>query len=61
MLQPIGQRLDVPAPPHRVHRVGNAGLVRQDLLGPERQGRALLRRQREGFVVGVGVQRLGAA
>ena len=41
--------------------MGDAALVRDDLLGAERQGSGELGGQRPGFVQGVGVQRLGSA
>src|SRR6184192_2301103 len=57
-LYPIRQRFHIPAATSRIDRFGNTGLVRQNLLRPERQRGALFRRQRQGFVVRIGVQRL---
>src|SRR2546423_533473 len=60
-LHPVGERLDIPAATHRIHRLGHTGLVRQNLLGAERQRGALLGRERQRLVVRIGVQRLRAA
>ena len=48
-------------PGERVDGRGQVGLVREHLLGAQGQPGRLLRRQRDRLVVGVGVQRLGAA
>ena len=57
----VGQALHEVRPGQRVDRVGDPGLVGQHLLGPQGQAGRGLARQGEGLVVGVGVQRLGAA
>ena len=60
-LQLVGQRLDEVGAAERVDRVGDAGLVRDHLLRAQRDPHGVLARQRERLVVGVRVQRLGAA
>src|SRR5690606_5084332 len=60
-LEAVGERLDVVGSGERVDRVGHARLVREDLLGAERDADGLLGGQRERLVHGVGVQRLRAA
>ena len=60
-LDRIGERLDVVTAGERIHHLGKSRLEAQDLLGPERQRRRLRGRQRQGLVVPVGVERLGAA
>src|SRR5690606_34396231 len=60
-LEPVGERLDVVGAGERVDRVGDAGLVREDLLGAERDADGLLGGQRERLVHRVRVQRLRAA
>jgi hypothetical protein len=57
----VGQRLDEVRPAKRVDGVRDPGLVRDDLLGAQRDPDGLLGRQGERLVVGVRVQRLGAA
>ena len=46
---------------HGIDGVGDAGFVGDDLLRAQSQQRGLLGGQRQGFVEGVGVQRLAAA
>ena len=60
-LDGIGQPFDVFAAAHRVGRIGDAGFIRDDLLGAQRDARGLLGGQRQRFVARVGVQRLRAA
>ena len=60
-LELVGQALDVVGARQRVGRLGHAGLVGEDLLGPQRQPGGLLGRQGEGLVARVRVQALGAA
>ena len=60
-LELVGQRLDEPGAGQRVRRLGDAGLVGDDLLGPEGEPGGLHRRQGERLVAGVGVQALGPA
>ncbi len=60
-LHPVGQRLDVPGAAQRVGDVGHAGLLRQHLLGPQRDLAGLLAGQGERLVEGVGVQAVGPA
>ena len=60
-LQLVGQRLDEVGAAERVDGVRHAGLVRDHLLRAQRDPHRLLARQRQRLVVGVGVQRLGAA
>ena len=60
-LELVGQRLDEVGAAERVGRVGRAGLVREDLLRPQRDPRRALGRQRERLVERVRVQRLRAA
>ena len=55
------RRLDVVRAGERVGRLGHAGLVGEDLLGPEGEPGRLLGRQRERLVARVRVQALGAA
>ena len=57
----VGERLDEVGAGERVDGVGGAGLVREDLLGAQRDFRGALGRQRERLVEAVGVQRLRAA
>src|SRR5205823_9025666 len=45
-LDPLGERLDIPAPPRRIDDLGHARLVGENLLGPQRQRGALLGGQR---------------
>jgi hypothetical protein len=59
-LELVGERLDEVRAAERVGGVGDAGLIREDLLGPERDSRGALSGQRERFVQRVGVQRLRA-
>ncbi len=49
-LQLVGERLHEVGAAERVDHVRHAGLVRDDLLGPERQADRLLRGERERFV-----------
>ena len=60
-LELVGQALDVVRAGERIGRLGHAGLVGQDLLGPQGQPGGLLGRQGERLVARVGVQALGAA
>ena len=55
------QRLDEVRPAERIDDVGDAALVRDDLLRAQRDGRRFLGRQRQRLVQRVGVQRVGAA
>ena len=57
----VGQRLHEVGAGERVHGVGGARLVREDLLGAQRDARGALGGQRQRLVEAVGVQRLGAA
>ena len=57
----IGEVLDRVGAGQRVDEVGDARLVGDDLLGPQRQRGGLRRRQAERLVVAVRVERLGAA
>src|SRR4051794_12844600 len=57
----VGERLDEVRAGERVHGVGRAGLVSDDLLRAQRDLRGPLGGQRERLVVAVGVQRLRAA
>ena len=59
-LEVVGQALDVVRTGERVDRVGCAGLVGEDLLGPKRRPDRLLGREAERFVLPVGVEALGA-
>src|SRR5207245_8175616 len=58
-LDPLGQRLYIPAPPGGIDDLGHAGLVGENLLGPQRERSALLRGQRQRLVDCVGVVWLG--
>src|SRR5918992_679712 len=60
-LDGVRQRLDVVGAGQRVGGIGESGLVRQDLLGPQSYPRTLLGRERERLVEGVGVQALRPA
>jgi len=60
-LEFVGERLDVVGPRERVDRVCGAGLVCQDLLGPQGSPNGLLGRKRERLVFAVGVETLSAA
>src|SRR5207244_9337856 len=60
-LDRVGQALDVVTAAERVDHPGDAALVPDHLLCAERQGRRLLRRERQRLVVAVGAQRLSAA
>ena len=60
-LELVRQALDVVGAGQRVGRLGHAGLVGQDLLGPQGQPGGLLGRQGERLVAGVRVQALGPA
>ena len=60
-LQPRRQVLDVVRPAQRIDHVGHPVLQRQDLLGAHRDLDGALGGNLEGFVLGVGVQRLGSA
>src|SRR5229473_927866 len=57
----VGERFDKIRAAERVHRVGDAGFVGDDLLRAQGDGGGELRRQRPGFVQRIGVQRLRAA
>ena len=57
----VGHPLHVGGAAQRVGNVGHAGLMSDDLLGAKGDTGRPLRRQGQGLVVGVGVQRLGAA
>ncbi len=61
LLHPVGERLEEVRATQGVDHVGDARLVRDDLLGPERELGGLLGRQRQDLVERVRVQRLGAA
>src|SRR5256885_10747692 len=61
LLHATRQCLEVVAAGERVNGVRDAGLVSDELLGPERKGHRLFRRQRVGLVERVRVQRLGPA
>ena len=61
LLQLVGQRLDEVRASERIDSVRHAGLEGDDLLGAKRQPGGLLGGKRQSLVVGVGVQRLGAA
>src|SRR4051794_9960830 len=56
----VRQALDVVRARQRVGGLGHPRLVREDLLGAQREPGGLLRRQRECLVAGVRVQALGA-
>ena len=56
-----GQTFEEVRAGERVDVVGDAALVRDDLLSPEGQQRRLARRERERFVEGVGVERVRSA
>ena len=60
-LHGVGQRLDVVGTAERVGDPRHAGLVRQHLLGAQRERRGLLAGQRERLVPGRGEHRLHAA
>src|SRR3712207_3636380 len=61
LLDGVGERFDKVRAGQRIGRVGQAALVRQDLLRPQGDPGAPLGRQRERLVESVGVQALGAA
>ena len=57
----LGERLDVITAAERIDRIYDAGLLGDNLLRAKSDERRLIARQREGLVVRVGMQRLGAA
>ena len=61
VLDLVGERLDEVGAGERVHGVGGAGLVGDDLLRAQRDARCALGGQRQRLVEAVRVQRLGAA
>ena len=56
-----GEALDEIRAAERVDRLGDAGFLRDDLLGPQRDAGGLLTRERERLVIGVRMERLRAA
>ena len=61
LLHPIGQRLHEIRAAQRIDRVRHPRLLRDDLLGSERDPDRLLGRQRERLIKAVRMQRLGTA
>ena len=61
LLDSVREPLDEIAPPERVDGVGHPAFLREDLLRAQGDPSGVLGRELEGFVVGVGVERLGAA
>ena len=61
LLELVGERLDEVRAAERIGRVGAAGLVREELLGPKRDLRGVLGRQGERLVEPVRVDRLRSA
>src|SRR5579864_7809932 len=57
----VGERLDEIRAGQRVDGVGHPGLVADDLLSAQGNARRFFGRQAQGFVEGVGVQRLSSA
>ena len=60
-LESVRERFDRERTTDRIHGVGHAALVRQELLGPQGDPDRLLRRKRERLVHAVRVERLGAS
>ena len=61
LLDFIGKRFDEIGPGKRIDRIGDPGLVAQDLLGPQGEFGRALGGQPERFVESVRVQTLGPA
>ena len=59
--QLAGQTFDVVGACQRIDHIGDARLVLQDQLRVAGNAAGKIRRQRDGFVEGIGVQALGAA